>query len=173
MSLGPLSIDVATLRWSSLTGLLVCLLFGFGGVAVEARARAQGEAAYIEVLHGARLIPVRDLPLGRNDDVVDLAAFDALLAIGRRLDLPVMVEAPRPGSRSRTTRYYVNDGPTTYRYVATNGRDEQEDRDGRTPAGDTSRSSASGGCCRCWRASASARPRGRSAWSTWPMASAR
>jgi len=120
LSLGPLSIDVATLRWSSLAGLLVCLLFGFGGVMVESRARSRGEAAYIDVLHGARLIPVRDVPLGRAQDVVDLAGFDALLAIGRRLDLPVMVEAPRPGTRSRTTRYYVNDGPTTYRYVASN-----------------------------------------------------
>jgi signal peptidase I len=150
LALGPLSIDVATLRWSSLAGLLVCLLFGFGGVAVESRARSRGEAAYIDVLHGARLIPVRDVPLGRAQDVVDLAGFDALLAIGRRLDLPVMVEAPRPGTRSRTTRYYVNDGPTTYRYVASNdgpangGKAKARGTDGGEPVGGNESGSGTG-----------------------------
>jgi len=120
ISFGPLSLDVGVARNGSTAGLVLFLGLGLGGLAIEYLARHRGEPAYIAALHGARLVPMRDLPDTRMHDVVDLASFDALLAMSRRLDLPIMIETPGRGTDRRgTVRYYVYDGPATYRYVTT------------------------------------------------------
>ena len=118
--LGPLSLDVKMARRGGSAGLALFLGLGLGGLGIECLARRRGEPAYIAALHGARLVAVLDLPGERQHNVIDLRSFEALLALSRRLDLPIMVESPTRSAPHRSVvRYYVYDGPTTYRYLTT------------------------------------------------------
>ena len=137
LALGPLSLDVRTARQGGSAGLVLFLGLGLGGLAIEYLARHRGEPAYIAALHGARLVPMRDLPEDRQHEVIDLASFEALLAMSRRLDLPIMVETPARTSPYRgLVRYYVYDGPATYRYVTTTSTRAADQRPADEPAED-------------------------------------
>lgn len=110
VSLGVLSLSVATARRVSLLGIAVLLLLG--GLALFAGRRRQGgdEHERIRARYGQLLLPVSSLS-GNWAQVTELADIDALARLAEHQGKLILHVADGP-DRS----YVVEDGSTAYRY---------------------------------------------------------
>lgn len=110
VSLGALSLSVATARRVSLLGIALLLLLGGLALATQRRRQAGDEDERIRARYGHLLLPVSSRS-GGSDHVIELADIDALVRLAEhrgRLILHV-VEGP-------DRAYLVEDGGTAYRY---------------------------------------------------------
>ena len=108
VSLGPVSLSVATARRVSLLGVAALLLVG--GVALGVRRRRPGgdESEWIEARHGHLIVPV-SRPPDHWANVADVADFDALVRLADRYGR-LILHLVGDGS------YVVEDGRNAYRY---------------------------------------------------------
>jgi len=108
VSLGPLSLSVATARRVSLLGFAVLLLVG--GIALGVRRRRPGgdESGWIEARHGHLIVPV-SRPPDHWANVADVGDFEALVRLADRYGR-LILHLVGDGS------YIVEDGGNAYRY---------------------------------------------------------
>lgn len=93
----------------------LCVLYLFGRRVVR-DLTARDERRRISARHGAALVEVDVLPSAPSS-TVEVATFDGLLRVGRRLGCPLLHQGG-----GRATVYAVVDGTTLYRYVAKGDR---------------------------------------------------
>ncbi len=113
ISLAVADVDVRIVRYAATALASLCAFVGVSGLMAARRARRSGEAAYIAARYGSRLVPLRSMPDLATTTPFQLTSFDALLAVGTQLGLPVMVDDSGPAAS-----YYVADALSTFVYTA-------------------------------------------------------
>jgi hypothetical protein len=110
LSLGPLSLTVATARRLSLLGIAAVLLLGGLALVLRRRRAEESEAERIQARYGHLIVPVSSRS-GEWAHVTDLAEMDALVRLAEhhgRLILHLVDGAAHS--------YVVEDGANAFRY---------------------------------------------------------
>ncbi len=110
VSLGALSLSVASARRVSLLGIAVLLLLGGLALVAQRRRQAGDEHERIRARYGHLLLPVSSRA-GTWDQVIELADVDALVRVAEHRGKLILHVAEGPDRA-----YVVEDGGTAYRY---------------------------------------------------------
>lgn len=107
-------VPVIDARIASLAVIAAALLFGaFVGWRVLRDATSPDESTRIATRYGSSIVDVETLPGPKDVAVIDMSSFEALLAVARRLECPILHH------RRGGDLYAVVDTGTEYRYTAT------------------------------------------------------
>jgi hypothetical protein len=110
VSLGPLTLPVATARRLSLVGLLAVVLLGLLTIGPLLRRRRDGERERIEGRYGRLLLPVTARPQEWTR-VTDVADIESLVRLAEHYDRMIL-RLEEAGGQS----YLVEESGTVYRY---------------------------------------------------------